>query len=67
MFDDKSAKGRFDPGRLETPWMSGYRSGMTTSRLIGGRLGRLYNPPAEIPSEMDSLIRAIDAKVEPSS
>ena len=67
MFDDKSAKGRFNLGRLETPAMSGYRSGMTASRLIGGRLGRLYNPPAAIPSEMDVLIRAIDAKVDTAS
>ena len=67
MFDDKGVKGRFDPGRLETPSMSGYRSGMTASRLIGGRLGRLYNPPVETPSEMDALIRAINDKVEPSS
>ena len=67
MFNDKTAGGRFNPTKFETPSMSGYRSGMTASRLIGGRLGRLYNPPAEMPSEMDSLIRAIDAKMEPSS
>ncbi len=67
MFNDKNAKGRFDQGRLETPPLAGFRSGMTASRLIGGRLGRLYNPPAEIPNEMNTLIRAIDAKMEPSS
>ena len=67
IFNDKNVKGRFDHGRLETPSLAGYRSGVTASRLIGGRLGRLYNPPAEIPSEMDTLIRALDAKVEPSS
>ena len=66
-FSDKIGKDRFDHGRLETPSTSGYRSGMTASRLIGGRLGRLYNPPAELPSEMDSLIRAINDKAEPSS
>ena len=47
--------------------MSGFRSGMSTSRLIAGRLGRLYHPPVEMPSEMDILIRAIDAKICGSS
>ncbi len=67
MFNDKNAKGRFEACRLETPSMSGFRSGMSSSRLIAGRLGRLYHPPAEMPSEMDTLIRAIDAKTSPSS
>ena len=67
MFNAKDFQGRRDEGRLETPATSGLRAGATASRLIGGRLGRLYNPPAEIPSEMDSLIRALDAKVAPSS
>ena len=67
MFNDKNGKERFAHGRLETPSTAGFRSGMTASRLIGGRLGRMYDPPSEIPSEMDNLIRAIDAKVETSS
>ena len=67
MFNDKNAKGHFEACRLETPSMSGFRSGMSTSRLIAGRLGRLYHPPVEMPSEMDILIRAIDAKICGSS
>ena len=67
MFNDKSAKDRFEPGRYETPAMSGFRSGMSVPRLIAGRLGRLYNPPAEMPSEMNTLLRAIDDKLYPSS
>ncbi len=67
IFNDKSPKARFDAGRFETPSMSGFRPGMTASRLIAGRLGRLYHPPAEMPVEMDTLLRAIDDKTYPSS
>ena len=60
MLNDQKRK--TDARRFETPSMSGYRSGMTISRVIAGKLGSLYNPPAEIPGEMHDLIQAIDVK-----
>ncbi len=50
--------------RLETPAMSGFRAGMSSSSMIGRKLGRLYNPPADMPSDIGQLIQVIDRKFD---
>ena len=49
--------------RLETPMMTGYRAGMSSSSMIGRKLGRLYDPPADMPSEIDEVLRVLDRKL----
>ena len=58
--DTMSANGH---GRLETPLMMGFRSGMSACSVIGRKLGSMYNVPADCPERMSTLIKAIDRTV----
>ena len=49
--------------RLETPSMTGFRAGMSSSKVIGRKLDRLYNPPADMPSDFGQLLQLIDRKL----
>ncbi len=48
--------------RLETPYLTGFRAGMSTSSMIARRLGRLYDLPADTPREICDLLQALDRK-----
>lgn len=58
---------KHDSGRdlkgLETPRVAGFRAGMSSSGIIGHRLGSMFSVPAETPREMDTLLSALDRKV----
>ena len=45
--------------RMETPRTVGFRAGMSSSGVIGHRLGNLYEVPGETPDRMDELLRAL--------
>ena len=49
-----------ETGRLETPRAVGYRSGMTSSGVIGRKLGHLYAVPADMPDRIDELLQVLE-------
>lgn len=49
--------------RLETPSMSGYRPGMSSSCVIGRKLGMMYDVPADMMNDIEGLLRALDRKL----
>lgn len=53
-------------GRLETPSMVGFRTGMSSCSVIGRKLGSMYSVPADCPERMSTLIKAIDRTVRGS-
>lgn len=64
-----SEQGRFVMGqkleadRLETPAMAGYRRGLSSSGVIGRKLGGMYHVPADAVSAIESLLRALERKL----
>ena len=52
-----------DGDRLETPVTAGYRAGMSSSSLIGRRLGRMYEQSSEIPREIGDMLQVLARKV----
>jgi hypothetical protein len=53
-----------DPdSRLETPAAAGFRSGMSSSGVIGRKLGSLYQVKSEIPQDIHSALRDLRSKL----
>ena len=52
-----------DENRLETPFMVGYRTGMSSTGVIARKLGSMYDVPSDILHEMESLLRALDRNI----
>ena len=50
-------------GRLETPPMAGFRPGMSSSSVIGRKLGSLYNVPADPKREIETVLETLDGKL----
>ena len=48
--------------RLETPVVAGYRTGMSSSGMIGHRLGRLYELSNDMPREIGDMLQALANK-----
>ena len=48
---------------LETPRVSGYRSGMSATGLIGQRLANVYDVATELPRDIGTLLHSLDGKV----
>ena len=49
--------------RLETPVVAGYRMGMSSSGMIGHRLGRMYGLSSELPREIGEMLQALANKM----
>ncbi len=49
--------------RLETPVMAGYRAGMSSSSMIGRRLGRMYEQSSDVPREIGDLLQLLARKM----
>ena len=49
--------------RLETPVMAGYRAGMSSSSMIGRRLGRMYEQSSEMPREIGDALQMLARKM----
>ena len=49
--------------RLETPPMTGFRPGMSSSSVIGRKLGSLYNVPAEPKREIETVLETLDDRL----
>ena len=48
--------------RLETPRAMGFRTGMSSTGMIGRRLENLFEVPAETPRGMDELLKVLDRR-----
>ncbi len=53
---------RSEVSRLETPYMVGFRLGMTSSTVIGRKLERLYDLPSDTPLEIGELLKVLDRR-----
>ena len=51
------------PGRLESPKMAGYRSGMSSFSVIGRKLGLVYDVPADSKTEIESALQTLDRRM----
>ena len=49
--------------RLETPGAVGYRPGMSSSTVIGRKLGSLYELPVERKREIETALETLDTKL----
>ena len=47
---------------LETPRVTGYRAGMSSTSLIGRRLARVYEVGADVPRDISALLRDLNGK-----
>ncbi len=62
-FGDHSRRAvTLEENRLETPSMSGFRRGMSSSGMIGRRLGSMYEVDSDLPHEMHSALRALHSR-----
>ena len=48
--------------RLETPKVSGYQNGMSSSSMIARKLERLYGLPGDTPREFFEILQTLDRK-----
>ena len=48
---------------METPLMTGFRPGMSSSSVIGRKLGSLYSVPAEPTREIETVLETLDDKL----
>lgn len=63
-FEDHGRDGlTLGDNRLETPSMAGYRRGMSSSGVIGRRLGSMYGIEPDLPREIDLALRQLDSRV----
>lgn len=46
--------------RLETPSMTGYRSGMSSFGVICRKLPTVYSAPSDTPEEIDAVLVKLD-------
>ena len=66
-FREQSDSGDLYEARLETPRLSGYRPGMSTTCLSGRGLARVYDVAGEVlPRDMSRLLRSLDGKLNGS-
>ena len=54
---------KLEANRLESPAMTGFRSGMKASCVIGRKLGAMYDVPLDMPRELEALLSALDRKL----
>ena len=50
--------------RLETPQTVGFRPGMTSTGVIGRKLGTIYTPQPDAPKAIGDLADVIDRELE---
>jgi hypothetical protein len=50
-------------GRLETPATAGFQRGMSSSGVIGRKLGSIYEVESQLPQEMDYALRDLRNKL----
>jgi hypothetical protein len=63
-FDKQSrATSTLEGMRLETPSMLGYRAGMSSSCVIGHKLGAVFSVEQNLPREIDCAVRALHTKL----
>ena len=66
-FDDRRGHGfELAENRLESPAMVGFRSGMTSTGVIGRKLCQMYTPPVDAPKAIGELATVIDREIERS-
>jgi len=53
--------------RLDTPRSTGYRPGMSSSCMIGQKLGRVYSVEGEVPPAIGEMLQTLHHKVSRSS
>jgi hypothetical protein len=60
-----SNQSQSDPSdsRLETPAMAGFQRGMSSSGVIGRKLGSIYEVESQLPQEMDYALRDLRNKL----
>ena len=51
------------PGRLETPSMTGFRPGMSSSSVIARKLGAVYDVPADRKQEIECALQTLDRRL----
>lgn len=63
-FDDSNGR-EFElaENRLESPAMVGFRSGMTSTGVIGRKLSKIYTPSDDAPKAIGDLAGAIDREI----
>ena len=52
-----------DQNRLDTPLTAGYRTGMSSSSVIGRKLSAIFGVEPSMPREMDCCIRELQSKL----
>ena len=64
-FDDQRGSNvmQLRAGRLESPKMAGYRVGMSSSTVIGRKLGAVYDVPADRKTEIESALQTLDRRM----
>ena len=61
--NDFAMNAKAEGDRLETPVTAGYRTGMSSSSMIGRRLGRMYEPAGEVPREIGDALQVLARKM----
>ena len=54
---------KIEGDRLETPVVAGYRTGMSSSGIIGHRLGRMYQLSSDVPREIGEMLQVLANKM----
>lgn len=62
---DKHSRGTstMQVNRLETASTAGYRVGMSSSGVIGRKLGAVYSVDSHVPCEMNTLLSQLQSKL----
>jgi hypothetical protein len=63
--DTTMMRGSSEQFRLETPSMSGYKPGMSSSCVLARKMCSVFTIPQSIPCEMADLLAALDIKLKP--